>query len=50
MEYPFDRAVADGVNVDFDLYTIRSLISEHGSVRQGQSLSHTLIMLFAASR
>jgi len=32
MEYPFDRAVADGVNVDFDLYSIRTLISEHGSV------------------
>ena len=32
MEYPFDRAVADGVNVDFDLYTIRTLISQHGSV------------------
>ncbi|MGB6130656.1 MAG: DEAD/DEAH box helicase family protein [Acidobacteriaceae bacterium] len=31
MEYPFDQAVADGVNVDFDLYTIRTLISEHGS-------------------
>ena len=31
MEYPFERAVADGVNVDFDLYTIRTLISEHGS-------------------
>jgi len=32
MEYPFERAVADGVNVDFKLYTIRTLISEHGSV------------------
>ena len=32
MEYPFERAVADGVNVDFDLYTIRTLISQHGSV------------------
>src|ERR1017187_6465021 len=32
MEYPFERAVADGVNVDFDLYTIRTLISESGSV------------------
>ena len=32
MEYPFERAVADGVNVDFDLYTIRTLISEYGSV------------------
>jgi type I restriction enzyme R subunit len=32
VEYPFEKAVADGVNVDFDLYTIRTLISEHGSV------------------
>jgi type I restriction enzyme R subunit len=31
MEYNFEQAVADGVNVDFDLYTIRTLISEHGS-------------------
>jgi len=31
VEYPYERAVADGVNVDFDLYTIRTLISEHGS-------------------
>jgi hypothetical protein len=30
MEYNFEQAVADGVNVDFDLYTIRTLISEHG--------------------
>lgn len=32
MEYPYEQAVADRVNVDFDLYTIRTLISEHGSV------------------
>jgi type I restriction enzyme R subunit len=32
MEYSHDQAVADGVNVDFDLYRIRTLISEHGSV------------------
>jgi type I restriction enzyme, R subunit len=31
MEYPFEQAVADGVNVDFDLYTIRTLISQQGS-------------------
>jgi type I restriction enzyme R subunit len=31
MEYPYERAVADGVNVDFDLYTIRTLISQHGN-------------------
>jgi type I restriction enzyme R subunit len=32
VEYPFEKAVADGVNVDFDLYQIRTLISEHGSL------------------
>ena len=32
MEYPYEKAVADGVNVDFDLYQIRTLISEYGSV------------------
>jgi type I restriction enzyme R subunit len=31
MEYNFEQAVADGVNVDFDLYQIRTHISEHGS-------------------
>ena len=31
MEYNHDQAVADGVNVDFDVYRIRTLISEHGS-------------------
>jgi type I restriction enzyme R subunit len=31
MEYNFEQAVADGVNVDFDLYTIRTVISESGS-------------------
>jgi type I restriction enzyme, R subunit len=31
MEYNHDQAVADGVNVDFDLYRIRTVISEHGS-------------------
>ncbi len=28
MEYPFEQAVADGVNVDFDLYTSAPLISK----------------------
>ena len=32
VEYPYEKAVADGVNVDFDLYQIRTLISEYGSV------------------
>jgi len=31
MEYNHDQAVADSVNVDFDLYRIRTVISEHGS-------------------
>lgn len=31
MEYPHEDAVADGVNVDFDVYKIRTRITEHGS-------------------
>jgi type I restriction enzyme R subunit len=31
MEYPREQAVADGVNVDFDVYRIRTEIAEHGS-------------------
>jgi len=31
MEYPYEQAVADGVNVDFDVYRIRTEISEQGS-------------------
>ena len=31
MEYPHERAVADGVNVDFDVYRIRTQITEHGA-------------------
>src|SRR3989442_8865703 len=31
MEYPHEQAVADGVNVDFDVYKIRTEITEHGS-------------------
>ena len=31
MEYDHPRAVADGVNVDFDVYRIRTQITEHGS-------------------
>ncbi len=30
-EYPYERAVADGVNVDFDVYRIRTRITERGS-------------------
>ena len=32
VEYNHEQAVADGVNVGFDVYRIRTLISEHGSV------------------
>ena len=31
MEYNHEQAVADGVNVDFDIYRIRTDITEHGS-------------------
>jgi type I restriction enzyme R subunit len=31
MEYNHEQAVADGVNVDFDVYRIRTVISESGS-------------------
>src|SRR5581483_6638677 len=31
MEYNHEQAVADGVNVGFDVYRIRTLISENGS-------------------
>ncbi len=31
MEYGHEQAVADGVNVDFDVYRIRTQITEHGS-------------------
>ncbi len=34
MEYNFEQAVADGVNVDFDLYQIRTHVSERGSTIQ----------------
>jgi type I restriction enzyme R subunit len=31
MKYNFEQAVANGVNVDFNHYTIRTVISESGS-------------------
>src|SRR6266540_3942256 len=31
MEYGHEQAVADGVNVDFDVYRIRTRITEQGS-------------------
>ena len=34
MEYGHDRAVADGVNVDYQVYVIRTEITEHGSTVQ----------------
>jgi type I restriction enzyme R subunit len=36
MEYNHEQAVADGVNVGFDVYRIRTLISEHGSTVNGE--------------
>ena len=34
MEYGHERAVADGVNVDYQVYVIRTDITEHGSIVQ----------------
>ncbi|MTK64579.1 MAG: DEAD/DEAH box helicase [Methanobacterium sp.] len=31
MEYPYERSVADGVNVDYDIYRIKTRVSEQGS-------------------
>jgi type I restriction enzyme R subunit len=36
MEYNHEQAVADGVNVGFDVYRIRTHISEHGSTVNGE--------------
>ncbi|HWN69489.1 MAG TPA: type I restriction-modification enzyme R subunit C-terminal domain-containing protein, partial [Haliangium sp.] len=36
MEYDHDRAVADGVNVDFDIYRIRTRITEQGSLIEAE--------------
>jgi type I restriction enzyme R subunit len=38
MEYSHDEAVADGVNVDFDVYKIRTRITEKGSVVEAEPL------------
>ena len=39
MEYPHEQAVADGVNVDSDIYRIRTQITEEGStVEAGQHI------------
>lgn len=36
MEYDHERAVADGVNVDFEVYKIRTRISERGSTVEAE--------------
>ena len=36
MEYTHERAVADGVNVDFDVYKIRTRITEEGSTVEAE--------------
>ena len=38
MEYPHEKAVADGVNVDFEVYRIRTRITEEGSVIETSEL------------
>jgi len=38
MEYPHERAVADGVNVDFEVYRIRTRITGEGSVVEASDL------------
>jgi type I restriction enzyme R subunit len=38
MEYPHERAVADGVNVDFEVYRIRTRITEQGSTIEASPL------------
>lgn len=38
MEYNHDQAVADGVNVDFDVYKIRTRITERGSIVEAEPL------------
>ena len=37
MEYGYPQAVADGVNVDFDVYRIRTEITEGGSTDRGRA-------------
>jgi type I restriction enzyme R subunit len=38
MEYPHEKAVADGVNVDFEVYRIRTKITGQGSVIEASDL------------
>ena len=43
MEYPHEQAVADGVNVDFEVYRIRTKITEQGStIEAGPRLARRL--------
>lgn len=37
MEYDHERAVADGVNVDFDVYRIRTQITRHGATVEAEA-------------
>ena len=41
MEYNHEQAVADGVNVDFDVYRIRTQITEAGLDGRGRAASST---------
>ena len=41
MEYPHERAVADGVNVDGEVYRIRTQITERGQHGRGRAISWT---------
>ena len=41
MEYNHEQAVADGVNVDFDVYRIRTQITEQGQHGRGRASSST---------
>lgn len=34
-EYPYERSVADGVNVGYEVFRIRTQISEEGSIIEG---------------
>ncbi len=38
MEYGHEQAVADGVNVDYDVYRIRTAVTEHGGRRSSRLL------------
>lgn len=37
MEYPHEKAVADGVNVDFEVYKIRTKITQQGSTIEAEN-------------